>query len=206
MPFIPSIMVELWLPVQGWEGAYEVSNHGRVRSLDRIVSISKSPVPGYPLQQRWPGKILRTPASKNGYPMVSFTRMGGVHQYRYVHELVATAFHGPRPPNLEVCHYDGVRTNCCAWNLRWDTRKENSHDRFRHGTVRPPKGEAAVAAKLTEDNVVWIRSQPKTTPARVMAETLKVAVSTIYGAGHGHTWAHLESQPFQRTGGRGGRR
>ena len=80
--------MEKWLPVPGY-ASYEVSDHGRVRSLDR---------PGHPGRVRRPGP--------GTYLTVSLS-VDGKLRTRYIHELVAAAFLGPRPDRMDVCHGPG---------------------------------------------------------------------------------------------------
>ena len=120
--------LEQWKPVYGYEGIYEVSSHGRVRSLDRTVTRSDGQV------RHLEGKVLRTPPMQpSGYPFVNL-RAQGKHRIRYVHSLVAEAFIGTRPEGMEVCHYDGNKTNNHVDNLRYGTSRDNELDKLRHGT------------------------------------------------------------------------
>ncbi|WP_211339176.1 NUMOD4 motif-containing HNH endonuclease [Salana multivorans] len=116
---------ETWLPVVGYEGLYEVSDRGRVRSLDRLSAA------GAP--QR--GRVLRPSIAKGGYPMVSLYRDRG-RSTRTVHRLVLLAFVGPEPEGAEACHRDGNPTNNALPNLYWGTHSENMHDAVRHGRNR----------------------------------------------------------------------
>ena len=118
--------VEQWKPVHGYEGIYEVSSHGRVRSLDRTVTRSGG-------QVRRKGKVLRATLNPGGYPVVSLYRQGRPKN-RYVHALVAEAFFGTRPKGMEVCHNDGDPTNNHLDNLRYGTSSDNELDKVRHGT------------------------------------------------------------------------
>ena len=119
--------VEQWKPVYGYEGIYEVSSHGRVRSLDRTVTYSDGRV------RRYKGKVLRATLSSGGYPCVSLYSQGK-EKRRYVHSLVAEAFIGTRPKGMEVCHNDGDPANNRLDNLRYDTHSDNMLDSVRHGT------------------------------------------------------------------------
>ena len=119
---------ERWLPVNGYEGIYEVSSHGRIRSLDRTITRSDGQV------RRLKGKILSAGISQGGgYPLVSLYTQGK-NQMRYVHSLVAESFIGPRPEGMEVCHNDGDPTNSHLDNLRYGTSSDNELDKVRHGT------------------------------------------------------------------------
>ncbi|WP_194385334.1 NUMOD4 motif-containing HNH endonuclease [Microbacterium sp. A18JL200] len=124
---------ERWLPVPGYEGLYEVSDLGRVRSLDRVVMNGGR-------RSNRTGRVLspgRVPGANNGhqYPTVVLSRRGEHHTAR-VHRLVAESFCEGRAPGLEVRHIDGDPTNNAATNLRWGTKSENQRDTTAHGTHR----------------------------------------------------------------------
>ena len=118
--------VEQWLPVPGYEGLYDVSDQGRVRSLDRVVTERGGRT------QRLRGRVLKPAPDPDGYLHVVLCN-GRPHTYK-VHRLVARAFHGEPAPGQVVCHNDGTYTNNIAGNLRWDTRSANNLDTVRHGT------------------------------------------------------------------------
>ena len=125
-------MEELWLPVVGYEGLYEVSNLGRVRSLDRVVS------------NRWGTQSLRR--GKITTPVkIGWARRGkhylGVNLHKMgkqaclpIHRLVLEAFAKPRPEDMECRHLDGNCQNNALVNLTWGTSSENVRDAVRHGT------------------------------------------------------------------------
>lgn len=113
-------MTEEWRPVVGYEGIYEVSDLGRVRSLPRRL------VPNM--------RLMTLMEAGGGHLRVCLSRGDGTWVLRYVHALVAEAWHGPRPTaRHEVCHNDGDPKNNVASNLRWGTRSDNMWDRVRHG-------------------------------------------------------------------------
>lgn len=111
---------EEWRPIAGFEGYYEVSSLGRVRSLDRIVPQR----PGFTRFAK--GVILSTPLSA-GYPQVTL-RAPGLVRYVKVHILVAEAFLGLRPDGHQVLHGNADKTDNRVANLRWGTPKENYLD------------------------------------------------------------------------------
>lgn len=113
--------IEVWRPVSGYVGIYEVSNLGRVRSVTRVTSTGH--------HRR--GKVL-SPSSSTGHLFVNLFR-AGASEKKYVHRLVMGAFVGPLPDGLEVCHNDGDPTNNTTGNLRYDTHSENNRDTVRHG-------------------------------------------------------------------------
>ena len=103
---------EIWRPVVGYEGLYEVSNFGRVRSIDRIVPYKNG---GVQFKRR---KILSQKTDKDGYKHVTLCVNNKLKTYM-VHRLVAIAFI-PNPLNLpQVNHKDENRTNNYVGNLEW---------------------------------------------------------------------------------------
>ena len=123
----PSNTPEEWRPVVGYEGIYEVSNHGRVRSVDRVVPCKDGHT------QRWPGKLLKTSKfSKTDHRNVNLHR-NGVGKSAAVHRLVMAAFVGPCPDGMNVCHNNGVADDNRLENLRYDTSSANNLDTVRHG-------------------------------------------------------------------------
>ncbi len=106
-------MEEIWKDINGYEGIYQVSNYGRVKSLDRFVNGSHNNLK--PVK----GKILKAEKTKWGYLQVSLCRAGLKHQRYKVHRLVADAFI-PNPQNLpQVNHKDEDKTNNRLDNLEW---------------------------------------------------------------------------------------
>jgi hypothetical protein len=118
-------MTERWLPVVGYEGFYEVSDQGRVQSLDRLVEKGSGP-----FVQR--GRVLRPGTTKPGHQLVVLS-VKKAKSSRLVHRLVMEAFVGPRPDGMECCHTNGNPADNRLENLRWDTRSSNLYDMVRHG-------------------------------------------------------------------------
>ena len=120
-------MVEEWRPVVGWEGLYEVSNRGRVRTVAHTIQRSNGRAQTIAANVRKDG-----PTGAYGHRGVPLWRDG--HQTMVpVHSMVLAAFVGPRPPGFVACHNDGDPGNNCVGNLRWDTPSSNSYDMVRHG-------------------------------------------------------------------------
>ena len=110
---------ELWLPVVGREGEYEVSNLGRVRSLDRVVT--QPGRWGGVVQRRLQGQFLKAHKHTNGYLFVVLGR----DNYYSAHRLVAFAFVAGASADLQVNHKNCDRTDNRAENLEWVTCGEN---------------------------------------------------------------------------------
>ena len=112
--------MEEWKSIPGYECLYEVSNLGRVRSLDRYV---KGKSESYRLHK---GKVLSPGKDKDGYLQVCLC-CNGKYKIISVHRLVAQAFI-PNPDNLPMInHKDEVKTNNSVDNLEWCTVKYNSN-------------------------------------------------------------------------------
>lgn len=122
-------MTEEWRPVVGFEGFYEVSSIGRIRSVDRVIPYRDGRKP-----KRFPGKVLAQMINAKGYPALQLKACGRIRG-RTVHILVCEAFHGSRPsPDHEVRHLNGDPADNRVENLAWGTRAENAQDSLRHGT------------------------------------------------------------------------
>ena len=167
----------------GYEGCYEVSDKGRVRSLDRQV---KSQNRWGPVTLRWPGKLLTLLENQDGYLKVLLSKNGKTTN-KLVSTLVAEAFLGSRPYGLLVLHNDGNAKNNRATNLRYGTQRDNMQDSIKHGTR--PKGRAHKAAKLTEKQVLEIRASDDTHAA--LAARFGVHPSTVRLVRTGKNWAHI---------------
>jgi hypothetical protein len=174
-------MNEIWKPVVGYEGVYEVSNLGRVRSLDRIVS-----------NGRKKGRVLRlAPLSHSGHLTVGL-HWNGQQKTQMVHRLVLESFVGPCPPGMETCHFpDRSPANNRLDNLRWDTNAANKADMAIHGTKHFPRGEKNAGAKLTADQVVRIRDLARTQKQKDIAKLFGVGPGRISTIVSGRGWKHL---------------
>ena len=117
---------ERWLPVVGFEGIYEVSDHGRVKSLKRVVTMRNGRT------RTVAERIRKLNRLQSGHLSLPLSR-GGATQYCYVHRLVLEAFVGPCPDGMECCHYDDNPANNRLENLRWDTKSANHLDKVRNG-------------------------------------------------------------------------
>jgi hypothetical protein len=125
-------MQERWFPVVGYEGFYEVSNCGRVRSITREVPYGRFG------RTIYKGRMLKLTRIKNGYLTVKLALRGHTRT-TYVHDMVLRAFVGPRPFTLakgEIRHLDGVKTNNALSNLKYGDILENAADRVRHNQDR----------------------------------------------------------------------
>lgn len=114
---------EEWRPIPGYEGIYEVSSIGRVKSVERLDSRGR----------RRASRARSLARQKSGHLTVALCR-NGIRENVGVHRLVLLAFVGPCPPGLEACHWNDVPDDNRVENLRWDTRAANIADSVRNGT------------------------------------------------------------------------
>lgn len=144
-------MDEEWRPVVEWEGLYEVSSLGRVRSVDRVLQDGR----------KWRGRILSSPKGRSGYPEVSL--LVGVRKTRrvQVHRIVCRAFHGePSEDRPFALHRDDVGTNNKASNLYWGSPRDNQLDRVRNGNHYTSMTHCRRGHELSPDNVYRQPSKP----------------------------------------------
>ena len=171
-----------WRAIPGWEGLYEVSNDGRVRSLPKTQVRNNR---GVRQVVHWKGREL-SPSPRNGYPFVGLKDRRS--ESVYIHRLVCEAFHGPNPGNCEVAHIDGSRTNNHADNLRWATRLENVRDKAIHHTQ--PQGETVYNARLTDAVVIAIRRSSDSNKS--IAAQVGVDPSVISRIRNFKAWRHVQ--------------
>lgn len=135
-------MTENWKPVPGYEGRYDVSDLGRLRTYrGRGKQVLAEP------------RVMKNPTRRNGYVAVALQCDGRIDN-RYVHRLVMLAFVGP-DDGREVNHINAVRGDNRLANLEYATRAENVAHAVAHGLV--PRGERCAGAKITEEIVREIR-------------------------------------------------
>lgn len=119
-------MQEIWKDIPDYEGLYQVSNLGRVKSLDRAIEYSN----GKTVFTK--GKIIKQNKDKHDRLRLRLSKNNKGKNY-FVHTLVALAFIGDRPDGYVVAHCDGNNNNNKLSNLRYDTITENAIDMYRHG-------------------------------------------------------------------------
>lgn len=143
-----------WKDVVGFEGIYQVSNTGIVRSVDRRRRVSDSMGRNYEVVNR--GRVLATRLHQFGYLIVTLSKEN-IPYTRTVHRLVAKAFLPFRGESFVVRHLDGNCLNNNVENLAYGTQKENMADAARHNTIE--KAERRYNAKLTTETVIQIRER-----------------------------------------------
>lgn len=169
--------MEVWRDIAGYEGCYEVSNMGNVRSW---ISANGRGKRATPIQ-------LTLRKMKGGYLAASLR-----HKTYLVHTLVLEAFVSARPEGMQACHGDGNPANNREGNLRWDTAKNNHADKLTHGTDF--RGEKNPSVCLTQSQVNEIKERLKAAKwgdVSRIAREYGVDQTTISDIKTGRTWREV---------------
>ena len=170
-------MSEHWLPVPGYEGLYDVSDLGNVRSHH----VSKRP--------RKNGSLLSPGLGTGGHVTVVLYRDKARRSWP-VHQLVLLAFEGPRPDGMETLHGPGGNLDNRLVNLSYGTSAQNKADQLRDGVANI--GERCGTAKLTSAIVLECRKRYATGETQTaLAAEYGISQPTISELVRGTTWAHL---------------
>lgn len=140
---------EIWRPVVGYEGLYEVSNLGRVRSMGHYVTQNGNC--GTPFTRFYKGRIIHATCSHNGYEALTLSN-GSKRESKSVHRLVAEAFI-PNPENLpQVNHKNEVKNDNRAENLEWCTVAYNVT--YGHRTEKAARARSKPVLQITRGGTV----------------------------------------------------
>jgi hypothetical protein len=170
---------EIWKPIINYEGLYEISNYGRVKSFIKHNGINE--------------RILMPQKYRTGYLYVVLCKNKS-HKNYLIHKLVLETFIGPCLVGKESCHNDGNRSNNLFDNLRYDSHKRNCKDKTRHGTIQNQNGlkNPNVNPKLNDDIVVEIRMMYKNgIKIKDIANKFKISHSCISHIVHNRSWMHI---------------
>jgi len=140
---------EIWTPIQALNNHYEISNQGKIRSVNRAV-LNKN----YNNRiQNFKGRLLKTGKSRDGY-VLCYPTVGGEKFTFTVHRLVAIQYVA-NPHNLrEINHLDSNKNNNAWWNLKWCTRAENMQHAHDNGLVKiPSRSESTCSKKIFQLNL-----------------------------------------------------
>ena len=151
-----SIVDEEWRDVLGFEGYYQVSSLGRVRSVDRYIQyagVGKGSGCHF-----YKGKVLKPRVARHGYYQLTL-RKPSVKTSFTIHLLVAPAFLGDRPKGFQVNHIDGDKLNNRVENLEYCLPKDNTHHAFRLGLCDTRIGDNHHGSKLRGADIPVIRDR-----------------------------------------------
>lgn len=195
--------MEHWAPVFGYEGIYETSTKGNVRSVRRLMKMRVGG--GKSFEEVRGGCVLKPFPKAHGYMFVTLRHAASEHahkklQIRSVHSIVCEAFHGTRPSTKhQVNHKDGNKTNNAPDNLEWMTPIENiQHSAFVIGTH--VKGSRCPASKLKESDIPAICTAFNSgTYIKDIARQYGVSTFVINSILSGKSWRHV-ARPIKPQG------
>ena len=158
----------------GYEGIYEISTHGEVKSIRN-------------------NKILKPFITKCGYKQVELNLNGKAKKF-LIHRLVAQVFIPNPHKKTQVNHIDGNKTNNDMSNLEWTTPAENTKHAYKNGLG--PSGERNGAHKLTNEDVVWIKTHyiknSKEYGTKALGKKFGVDHKTIWSIVNNKTWEGIK--------------
>lgn len=170
----------MWKGIKGYENKYQVSDDGKVRSLQR--HINNGSANGMTLACR----ILKQTKNPHGYYQVSLMN-NGIRSVRYVHRLVAEAFIQNTNDLPVVNHIDGNKSNNCVDNLEFVSYHSNNQHAYDTGLHK--KGNDHYRSVLSDSDVKQIRREGKYTTYEKIGNKYNVSKATIRDVLTGRTWA-----------------
>ena len=185
-------MSEVWVDIPDFEGLYQVSNIGRVRSLDRVVTYKDG------RKCKHKGRVLKPYINNKGYEYLTLSNDGRGNT-KTVHRLVLEAF---KPhvnmSDLEVNHMDGNKLNNHLTNLEWLTRRDNLLHAHSTGLINN-KGERGHSAKLSNTDVLDILQRLDTGESQKdIRLDYGVSKSCISMINRGYNWKSVREE-HERT-------
>lgn len=174
---------EIWKDVIGYEGLYQVSNLGRVKSLPHYIDHN------YGGKALTKGKIL-TKRIRAEYYSVTLSKDGILKQFK-LSRLLALAFI-PNPENKpEVNHINGIKTDDNLKNLEWVTRSENQNHAYKNCLQSGRKGESHHMVKITESQARKIKYEHKDLTQNQIANIYGITFQNVSNIKLGKSWKHI---------------
>lgn len=180
-------MEERWKSVNGYEGLYEISNFGNVKSLKRTVVDCRG------FNKTISEKVLKHRRHNHGYRYITLCRPGDYHN-KLVHRLIAEHFIENPQNKPHINHINGNKADNRLENLEWCTQSENNQHAVDTGLISRT-GEKNGRAKLTPEAVKYIKEKYQWHGywnQERLADKFGVTATTIGGVVLGKTWTHIK--------------
>ena len=177
--------VEIWKDVVGYEGLYQVSNFGNIKSLPQKRWMNVNMAYAY-----YNGKILSPSTTIDGYLQIRISK-DSIGKTFLVHRLIALAFIINPNNKSEVNHINGIKDDNRVKNLEWVTPKENAKHAYKVGLKKPQKGITNGSCKLTESQVLEIRSLKGLKSYKELAKMYNVGTTAIGRIQNKTHWKHI---------------
>ena len=171
----------IWKYIPGYKNLYSVSEFGHIRRDKNGRGICKA------------GKILAQSKNKKGYFQIGICKNKRKKTF-FISRIVALAFFGKCPKNYSVNHKDTIKSNNHFSNLEYVTHQENMRHAFKNGCFKEkPKGSHHINSKVSEEQVINMRKEYKTTisSTRKLAKKYGLCKSNITSILKRHTWKHV---------------
>lgn len=172
---------EIWQPIVGYENLYEISNLGRIRSVDRYVIYPNIKTP-----HLHKGRYLSPEVNVNGHLRVTLSKNGKTARF-FLHRLVASQFCDGYAEGLVVNHKNGIKTDNRYTNLEWCTVADNVKHAVETG-LWDRRCERGTGAKLTREQALFIRQNKGVKKKKTLAEQFNVSLGAIDGIWYNRTW------------------
>jgi len=175
--------MEIWKDIEGYEGIYQVSNLGRVKSLERIIVCKNN------VKKFYSEKFLKPVSDNQGYQIIHLNSKIHKSKNHKIHRLVAFAFIPIINGKIEINHIDGNKKNNEINNIEWCTSSENKKHAFKLG-LRNNKGENG-SHKIKEKQAIEIKYQNKGKTLKCIAKKYNVSIALISKIKNNKVWTHI---------------
>ncbi len=175
---------EQWLPITGYEGLYEVSSNGRVKSLNRLIDYKDCNT-----IRVHKGKLIKRYINTHGYIQYYLRNNKKGNKHMSEHRLVAIAFIPNPEHKLYVNHKNGIKTDNRVKNLEWCTSSENNKHAYDTGLKSVKLGTEWHRSKLTEEEVLTIFNGENSNSE--LGKRYNISVATISNIKNKKVWKHL---------------
>lgn len=178
--------MEIWKDIENFEGIYQVSNMGRVRSLDRQIHYKDGRIGNFT------GIILKQGVCRKGYPIVYLSK-GSKKKAIKVHRLVALTFVKKHQKKNQVNHIDGDKSNNIFTNLEWCDNSENQIHAYANGLNSVSRGESNGNNKYSLSIIIELKKMLKIGKTyKEIINKLNVSKSLIYHVKSEKTWKYVK--------------